>query len=266
MSAMRIGKTKTPSAAPNFAQAAANPWPAARMSDGKTSAGSAYVVALGPALQKKLKRAKPKKTRARCFSAPPGRPSVMARMASAIDITVKPVTCSGIRPSRSTRNIAVMKPSGRKMSSAAVPLVAVMSSAMKLVVEPEMKIPARSVGVKIPTPYMAMSIRNHGTAVKIVRRIMLALNRAGWKRAWIPSEEAISFSVSAGVTFTGTPVSSSVMASASSSWPFWASQRGLSGTRRRSQMMISAGIAPKPSMILHARSTWLSLACPAAWL
>jgi len=113
---------------------------------------------------------------------------------------------------------------------------------------------------------MAMSIRNQGTAVKTVRRIMFALKSAGWKSAWIPSEEAISFSVSAGVTFTGTPASSSVIASASASCPFWASQRGLSGTLRRSQMITSAGMAPNPSMILQARSTWLELADPAAWL
>ena len=41
MSSIRIGKRKTPIAAPNFAIAAANPCPAARISHGKTSAGSA---------------------------------------------------------------------------------------------------------------------------------------------------------------------------------------------------------------------------------
>ena len=61
----RIGKKKTPIAAPSLAAPAANPWPAARISWGKIYAGRAYVVALGPAFMKKLKIAKPTKTRPR---------------------------------------------------------------------------------------------------------------------------------------------------------------------------------------------------------
>lgn len=41
------------------------------------------------------------------------------------------------------------------------------------------------------------------------------------------------------------------MAQASASRPFCASQRGLSGTLRRSQMITSAGTTPKPSMSRH---------------
>ena len=42
---------------------------------------------------------------------------------------------------------------------------------------------AINVGVKMPTPYVAMSMRNHGTDVKMVRLIMSGLNSCGCHRA-----------------------------------------------------------------------------------
>ncbi len=93
-----------------------------------------------------------------------------------------------------------------------------------------------------------MSIRNQGAAVKAVRRRNSFLNRRGWISALIPSGVSSFFSRSAAVTWTGWPTSASVTSAASSSRPFWASQRGLSGTPRRRMTMISAGIAPKPSI------------------
>ena len=73
------------------------------------------------------------------------------------------------------------------MSSTAVPFVAAMSSAIPELFAPPIAMAASSVGVKMPTPYVAMSIRNQGAAVKIVRRRMSRLNSAGWNSDLMPS-------------------------------------------------------------------------------
>ena len=99
-----------------------------------------------------LKNAKPTMTMPRWALPPPGSPSAKPRIDSAIAITAKPVSCSGIRPTRSTSTIAIANPITRKMSSTAVPFVDAMSSARNVVLAPLTTIAASSVGVKIPTP------------------------------------------------------------------------------------------------------------------
>jgi len=86
---------------------------------------------------------------------------------------------SGMRPTRSTSMIAITKPMMRNPSRIAVPFAAAMSSARKDVFAPLTTIAASSVGVKIPTLYVAMSMRNHGTAVNVVRRMRSRRNSRG---------------------------------------------------------------------------------------
>ena len=114
---------------------------------------------MGPAFIIVLKIANPIATTAMLASGGGGAPgggggpgATVARMQSASAIPAKPAICSGTRPTRSTSRIAIANPIGRKMSSAAVALVEVMSSAMKVVLAPCTAIAAISVGVKMPTP------------------------------------------------------------------------------------------------------------------
>src|SRR5437588_505722 len=90
-----------------------------------------------------------------------------------------------------------------------------------------------------------MSIRNHGTAAKIVRCLSARLKSWGWKKALIPLGTGPRRTESSGVITTGTPASRSAITLASSWRPFRASHLGLSGTPRRRKMMIIAAIAQR---------------------
>jgi hypothetical protein len=133
------------------------------------------VVVFGPMFMKRLNTANPTNTRTRLSLPPPGRADVYASRPSPNAMARKPTICRLTWYTRLMMSRASAKPRTRKMSTTAAPFVDAMSSAMNgvtpgiVLAAAEMPIAAMIVGVKTPTPYVAMSIRNQGTVVRTVR-------------------------------------------------------------------------------------------------